>query len=209
MALNYKVRQGDSLTSIAFDFGFHWETLWNHPNNAALKNSRKDPHVIYPGDTLYIPDKDPRIEERPTDAKHQFVRKATPDRLLLRLLKDFEPRANVPYTLVVDGESKEGTTDGDGMVDELISPGAKEGKLVLDGGKEEYKLALGHIDPIDTVSGLQGRLQNLGYFAGQVTGEMDDKTQDAVRAFQAASDLPETGEADDATQSKLKSEYGC
>ncbi|HUI53524.1 MAG TPA: peptidoglycan-binding protein [Bryobacteraceae bacterium] len=209
MASNYTVQQGDSLTSIGFDFRLNWETIWNHPNNAALKNLRKDPHVLYPGDVVYIPDMDPRLEDKSADAHHKFARKSALDRFRVRLTKDFQPRANIPYTLVVDGQSIDGTTDGDGLVDQPISPGAREGKLVLDGGKEEYEFALGNIDPIDTVSGLQGRLQNLGYFAGEVTGEMDDDTTDAVRAFQAACGLSETGEPDDSTLAKLKSEYGC
>jgi hypothetical protein len=208
MAHNYTVKQGDSLTSIAFDFGFRWEMLWNHPNNADLKNDRKDPHVIYPGDILYIPDRAPRFERRPTDAKHQFVRKSTPDKLRIQLLKDLQPRPNLPYTLVVDGKSSGGTTDGNGLLEEWISPGAKSAKLVIDGCKEEYPVSLGYIDPIDTVSGLQGRLQNLGYYAGQVNGSMDDETREAVRAFQAAAGLPE-GDSDDATQAHLKSDYGC
>jgi len=209
MASSYTVQQGDSLTSIAFGLGLNWEAIWNHPNNAALKSSRQDPHVLCPGDVLYIPDMDPRLEDKSADASHKFVRKASLDRLRVRLMKDFQPRSNVSYTLVVDGKTIDGTTDGDGMVDQPISPGAQEGKLLLDGGKEEYEFALGNIDPIDTISGLQGRLQNLGYFAGEVTGEMDDDTKDAVHSFQAACGLPETGEADDATMAKLKSEYGC
>src|ERR1035437_1708860 len=209
MAQDYTVEQGDSLTSIAFAFGFRWETLWNHPKNAQLKGLRKDPHVIYAGDVLHIPDKEPRIEIRAADAKHQFVRNATPDRLRVRLLKRFEPRANIPYTLVIDGKTIDGATDGDGMVNEWISPGAKEGKILLDGGKEEYPLALGSIDPIDAVSGLQSRLANLGYFAGEVSGEMDDETKQALTAFQAACRLPQTGNPDAATLNKLKSEYGC
>lgn len=209
MPQQYTVKQGDSLTSIAFELGLNWETIWNHSQNGQLKNDRQDPHVIYPGDVLYIPDKTPRIEPRATDAKHSFTRVGVPDKLQIRLLKDFEPRANVPYTLTIDGKSINGTTDGDGWVREFISPGAKQGKLTLEGGQDEYALALGNIDPLDTVSGMQGRLFNLGFLAEQVTGEMDDATRSALQAFQAAKGLPQTGEADDATREKLKSEYGC
>jgi len=38
---------------------------------------------------------------------------------------------------------------------------------------------------------------------------MDDATHDALRAFQKANGLPETGEPDAATQSKIQSRYGC
>jgi N-acetylmuramoyl-L-alanine amidase len=200
MAEEYVVEQGDSLTSIAFERGFSWETLWNHPRNAELKGLRKDQNIIYPGDVLHIPDKAVRFEQRPADARHKFVLKKTPDRLRIRLLK--------PYSLIIDGKILNRTTDDDGWVTEWISPGAKEGRLVIEGGEEEYEIALGYIDPIDTVSGLQGRLSNLGFLGGKVTGEMDDNTVRALNTFQAANDLPKTGIPDEATLNKLKSKYG-
>ena len=39
--------------------------------------------------------------------------------------------------------------------------------------------------------------------------ELDDPTTEAIRAFQAANKLLETGELEDATLAKLKSNYGC
>jgi hypothetical protein len=209
MGQEYQVNQGDSLSSIAFAFGFNWQTIWNHPNNAALKSQRKDANVLYPGDVVYIPDKDPRMENCAVDATHKFVRKATPDRLRIRLLRDFQPRANEPYTLVVDGKTINGTTDGDGMVDQPLSPGAQQAKLILDGGKEVHDLAMRQIDPIDTISGMQGRLRNLGLLSGDITGEMDDNTTSALMAFQASRGLPQTGETDAGTLSQLQSKYGC
>ena len=59
MAGNYTVKQGDHLSSIANAFKFStYQTIWDHPHNAALKAQRVNPNVLYPGDVLYIPDKD-------------------------------------------------------------------------------------------------------------------------------------------------------
>ncbi|MEY2429487.1 MAG: hypothetical protein QOJ40_2372, partial [Verrucomicrobiota bacterium] len=49
MPEDYKVKDGDCLSSIAFSKGFFWETLWNHGDNSALKSKRKDPNVLSPG----------------------------------------------------------------------------------------------------------------------------------------------------------------
>jgi LysM domain len=58
MPSNYKVRQGDHLSDIATALGFSsYETIWNHPKNAKLKQKRVNPNVLFPGDTLFIPDK--------------------------------------------------------------------------------------------------------------------------------------------------------
>jgi hypothetical protein len=39
----HDVAQGDCLLSIAEQYGFFWETLWEHPRNAELKQTRKRP----------------------------------------------------------------------------------------------------------------------------------------------------------------------
>src|SRR3979490_2695044 len=73
MASNYKIKQGEHVSRIAKQFGFaDYRTIWDHPNNAALKDLRKNPNVLAPGDQLFIPDKQLRKESRPTGATHRF-----------------------------------------------------------------------------------------------------------------------------------------
>ena len=39
----YTIGDGESLISVAVkDYGFFWQTIWNHPENAVLKDKRKD-----------------------------------------------------------------------------------------------------------------------------------------------------------------------
>ena len=71
--MQYTVKQGDCLSSIAHRFGFcDWHVLWDHPSNAAFKAKRKNPNIIYPGDVLFIPVKEPKLEDCPTEQRHTF-----------------------------------------------------------------------------------------------------------------------------------------
>ncbi len=198
----YNVRQGDCISSIADELGLKWETVWNHGNNASLRAKRKDPNVLYPGDEVYVPDRENKELPRPTDQKHKFVKKGEPTKLKLRLLDDYQPRAGVKYQLEIDGVSKSGTTDSDGFIKEMIPAGARSGRLLVGPGptKDCYDLRLGELDPLETEDGIRGRLIDLGFGA--------DNLNDAISAFQKREGLETTGEANDATLNRLKERFG-
>src|SRR5689334_3939109 len=103
MAQRYTARRGDCMTSIASQFGFLADTLWDLPENVQLKQERNDLNVLYPGDVVYVPDLRPGIVDGATDQLHQFVKKQSPAIVRLRLTDDGEPRAGVPYSLSVEG----------------------------------------------------------------------------------------------------------
>ncbi|MGB9698788.1 MAG: LysM peptidoglycan-binding domain-containing protein [Thermodesulfobacteriota bacterium] len=52
----YTVKQGDCLSSIGEKYGIFWEKIWNQPKNDKLKEKRKNPNILYPGDVIFIPD---------------------------------------------------------------------------------------------------------------------------------------------------------
>jgi hypothetical protein len=91
MPEDYTVEQGDCISSIAFEHGFFWVTLWNHPQNSGLKDRRKDPNVLMAGDIVFIPDLRPTWVSKPTEARHRFTLKGVPARLRLRLIKNKDP----------------------------------------------------------------------------------------------------------------------
>jgi N-acetylmuramoyl-L-alanine amidase len=99
MPTNYTVSQGECISSLAAANGFAPETLWNHAENAQLKASRKDPNVLYSGDSVCIPDKQPKTVSKSTDGRHVFKRKGVPTKIRIRLTDDGRPRADVPYQL--------------------------------------------------------------------------------------------------------------
>jgi N-acetylmuramoyl-L-alanine amidase len=201
----YTVRQGDSTASIAYERGFFWETIWNHSNNAELRQTRDNPNVLNPGDVIFIPDKRQKDVSAETDQRHRFRRKGVPERLRIRLLNEYdEPRADVSYTLEIDGNLISGLTDSDGFIEHAIWPNARGGRLVIEETEEAYLISLGHLDPSDEVSGIQSRLKNLGIYNAEINGQMNAETIDAIREFQREKDLEETGELDETTRQQIE-----
>lgn len=201
----YTVGLGDSIPSLAHDNGHFWETLWDHSENAELKAKRKNPNILFPGDEVYIPPIRVQDHKGSTDTRHKFVRKGIPAKLKMQLFLLGEPRRNEPYTLILDDEIIHGTTDGDGNLEHFIKPNSKGGILRLNGGKEEYPVRVGHLNPIDTISGIKQRLNNLGYNCGNESNEIDDLLTQALVQFQGDHDLEPTGEIDAATRGKIES----
>lgn len=208
----YTVKQGDCILSIANKFGCSWETLWNHPDNAALKQRRAGAaNVLLPGDVVHVPVKTARVETAATDQRHRFVEKISRAQVRLRLLdRKREPRTAVQYVASVDGVTSSGASDGAGYITIPVSPAARELELtVTEGEKTElYTLPLGAIDPIDSLSGVQQRLTNLGYQCTAELGTKGDATTAALRAFQKEMNLDASGEVDDATRQQLKQMHG-
>jgi peptidoglycan hydrolase-like protein with peptidoglycan-binding domain len=199
---NYTVQQGDCVTSIANQYGLLWTTIWKHPNNGQLRQLRKDPNVLYPGDQLFVPDLEVKQVDRPTDQRHTFVKIGAPAKLKIRLLDQDQPRAGVAYQLEIDGALKSGVTDSGGYIQQPLPPGAERGKLTVGAGstRDVYEIQFGSLDPFDTDTGVRGRLVNLG-FGG-------DDMKEAIMAFQQKEGIPVTGEADAATQSRLQTRHG-
>jgi hypothetical protein len=201
----YVAKDGDCIISIAGDTGFFWETIWNDPDNASLKQLRKEPNVLFAGDVVSIRDKQVKQEAGATDSLHSFVRKGTPAMLKLQLLdRNHQPRTNLKYTLVIDGALRSGTTDSNGWIKESMPPNAQKADLTVEdqGVQEKYKMGLGTVDPITETSGVEQRLKNLGH---STTGGLSQ----AIGTFQKKYGLPVTGNPDDATRDKLKSIHGC
>lgn len=237
MAGYYTIQQGDYLSKIASINGFaNYHTIWDHPNNAALKKKRQDPNVLFPGDKLFIPEKEERKESSITGKRHTFV--VTKQSLKLRLvLEDCyeKPIANAPCTLMVDGEARQVTTDASGKIEQQIPATLKEAFLIINDEQTPFEndaipIKVGHLDPVEEISGQIARLNNLGYFAGDVNPAQqtagdggsnddgkdcngdrknDDEFRSAVEEFQCDHGLQVDGKCGPITQAKLKKVHGC
>jgi len=206
----YTVKQGDCIQSIAYERGLFWETVWDDPKNAELKRTRKNPSALLPGDKVYICDKEEREVPGACEQRHRFRRKGVPALLRIQLYDSQDkPRANEPYILSIDGELRRGQTDGNGFVEQTVPPGAQKGTLTVGEGEDqdEYELELRCLDPADQISGAQGRLNNLGYDAGEANGLLTAETQDALSQFQRDYGLPVTGQLDKETAKKIEEVY--
>lgn len=205
----YTVRQRDCLSSIAERYGLTWQRIWEHPNNAQFRNERESPNILYPGDVIFVPDRESRDESGSTSQRHRFRRRGT-TKLKIRLLIHGIAAANQAYILEIGGSSYNGNTDVDGILEETIPTNARNGKLTLQTGEDERELLLdiGGLDPITEITGVQARLNNLGYDCGRVDGRIGPLTRAALSAFQETNELEITGEIDSATRDKLVELYG-
>jgi len=202
---SYVVVEGDCISSLAEAHGLKWQTLWDH--NPELKALRKNPNALQPGDVILIPSLRLRYENRPTEQRHKFVRKGVPAKFRLILERFDEPLANKRWVLSVDGEIHSGTTNSKGMLEIALPPEARSGHLVVPEEDLEYDLSFGYLDPSDTISGAQARLENLGFYEGGITGELDDDTREAILMFQTAHGLLATGELDNLTRTELEQRH--
>lgn len=213
MGASHVVRKHECLSSIARGHGFSdWRTIWDHPANAELRRRRRNPNVLLPGDEVYVPDPAPKSVACATGATHRFRLRRPTTRLRLALEDvDGHAFAEVAYRLAIDGgEAEEGETDAAGRIDHPVPCDAVRGTLVLWLGavgdatrSRVVELHLGGLDPSDSVTGAQARLNNLGFRAGREDGVIGPRTRAALGRFQARRGLPVTRKLDDATCAAL------
>lgn len=207
MATVHRVNQGEDIASIGAKYGWLPKSLWDHPDNKALKELRKDPNVLLPGDVVKIPERRPKEHSGGTEQRHKFYKKISA-RLKLRFTDNGKPMTGAKYVLDIDGVIREGQTDGEGGIDEPLPANARSGIVYLGERRLPFPLSFGGLDPVTEISGAQGRLKNLGLYAGDIDGKLNAETAQALREFQANNDLPETGQLDQTTQDKLKELHG-
>ncbi|MFH1216443.1 MAG: peptidoglycan-binding protein [Pseudomonadota bacterium] len=235
MSTKHVVRQGDCISSIADKYGHFWEKVWNHSENAELKNLRKDPNVLLAEDEVMVPDLEEKQEAGATEERHRFRKKGVPAKIRLKIMQEPVPdsgssqesgdviqstsssmqdevRSDLPYRLEIDGYVTDGTTDSEGMIEFSIPPGARRGKVILEPNTtraKEIPLMLGALDPVSEIRGVKQRLANLGFDCGNTNDdEIAEEVEAALRFFQDEYDLEVTGVIDDATRDKLKEVHG-
>ncbi len=210
-----------------------WKKQWdaNADLKAKRKNPNllfKGPALGGDGDTLDVKPLEAKKVKKAGGKNYKF--KAPHPKLFLRLRvlnEDFTALKNSAYSLTLDGvaEPFEGKTNGQGQLEVEIPPAAKKGTLTVTvpppsgkkGGAVEgetgmsWEIEIGALNPIreeapdaNCLSGVQQRMNNLGFPCGDVTGVSDDATKNAIKQFQATFGLSETGDPDPGnTQAKL------
>ena len=205
----HTVKQGDCVESIGAVHGFHWKTIWDHAENSGLRAEWTSPNLLLPGDRVFVPELTLKEDDATTEERHRYRLKGVPAVLKVRLLNNGEPRQHEKWSAVVDGKIQEGTTDGDGLATLRVLPRTAFVRFTLESGVE-YRLLLRELDPLETMSGVQARLNNLGYESGAADGIRGPITTGAIKRFQA--DFPPLevdGIVGPNTRAKLKEVYGC
>lgn len=209
---HHTVERGDCISSLAHASGHRWRTIWEHAENAALRDVRDDPDVLNPGDRVFIPALRYQEATCPSGATYRFEHREAGARLRL-VVRDGNrrPMPGLDYLLDVDGVLASGALDDAARIDEPIPPNAKAGVLELY-DRTRTLLArmgfrLGEMDPVTTERGVAERLQNLGFGAC----DESDALTDAIAHFQALHLGPEhvTGEMNDETRAKLIEVYAA
>lgn len=215
MAKYHTVKQGEHLSKIALQYGFpDYRKIWDHPENAPLKQKRQNPNVLFPGDRLYIPDKQEKIESGATGQRHRFRLTLQPLKLRI-VVKDLndQPVTNTSCQLHIEGEIYKLTTDSQGLIEQEIPRIAERGKLTIQDPENamdmEVPIQIGHLDPVEEVSGQVARLNNLGYKAGKLESPDPEQLRSAIEEFQCDHGLAVDGICGPQTQAKLKEIHGC
>lgn len=177
------VVQGECIDSISLQEGIPSDRIWSFSGNQKLKADRKDLNVLLPTDKVVIPDPVSNwVEGKATSNTHQFRLKPRLREYRIRaLLAGTAPKA-LEYTSVeVDGKKMDTTASGEWIVCQMPLNAAKAVIQIKDWGS--YEVELGNLDPLDTPSGKERRLQDLGYFDGLPEG-MDVNQDNAMKLFQ-------------------------
>jgi hypothetical protein len=205
---------GECVAQLAYRFGLPIDTIRDLSANAGVKTSRGSMHVLAPGDPLTIPAIALQWAAAESGNRYRIHRKGVPEVLRVRLLdEDEQPRPGVPYLAHVETddervlEDQEGTTDDEGFVAVAIPPNAIRAEVSIGSGGDvqRYELRLGELDPVETLRGVQQRLNNLGYPCGAEDGTLSEATAAALEAFQADYGLVVSGLGDEPTQQLLAS----
>jgi hypothetical protein len=166
--------------------------------------------VLFPGDEIKIPDLKPKILSLETGQVHRIVVNL-PVVELRAYLRDLDGTAiaNQDYVIRFEGCEEKGKTSDKGLLKHRVPASIDEAEVEMAALGLKVRLGCGRIDPIDTITGFQTRLNNLGFGAGPVDGELGPRTRDAIQRFQTSAGIEETGEMDDQTGQKLIQAYGC
>jgi N-acetylmuramoyl-L-alanine amidase len=215
---SHVVEQGECFATIARDNGMTRDDLYQHPDNAELRQKRPSPFVLHPGDVVSVPDHPLQRVSAGTEMRHRYVTQL-PQRELRVTLKDAsgKPISNETYAITIGDDLQSGTTDGDGLLVQKFRRREPSAKLVIQG--RVVILAFGEIDPVkdapdEGASGARERLRNLGYDVGDATQEdaddngLDGGTRTAIALFQHHAGIDVTGKLDDATMAKLVELHG-
>jgi len=225
MPIDHIVAEGEHLLMIALQYGFaEIDAIWSDPKNSELKKLRGTPHILLAGDKVHIPDKQSKDETVQTGQRTVFQAKGAGSIELHVKVTDQAFVAIKGSCVLKDGSASIPLPQKGDVFEGALDPTLKKGVLQFPTAPDErlrpsITIEPGQLDPHETLTGMQQRLNNLGYFAGFVKtkatdakklAEQDPQMLWAVQEFQC--DHLGPNEADGVpgkkTTDKLKEVYG-
>jgi hypothetical protein len=203
----HTIAHHECINSIAARYGFHWRDVWEHPDNQAIRELRKNPNLLCPGDTIAVPTPRPGSQSLASGQQHRMVVRVGA-KLRIRLQDRGEPISGA-YVLEVGGRRLEGELDGEGQLEQPIPATATRATLLLVERNELVELLLGDLDPADTPVGAIERLVNLGLFTDRSVRTLTPEVRHVLLLVQREEGLEATGELDEATADVLVRWHGC
>ncbi|MGA2448331.1 MAG: hypothetical protein ABTD50_06640 [Polyangiaceae bacterium] len=177
----YVICQGDFLAKLAHRFGFDADEVWNDPANESLRDVRKDHNILAPTDVLYIPDDagtNLPVHNLAIGQTNTFVSDPPMVTIAVKFAnKDSSSHASKAFTIQELDHLTDLTTTGDGVASFQAPVTLKTATLTFTESGEIWKLCIGTLDPVNTISGIFQRLQNLGYIPASAQVNGDDRTQ--------------------------------
>jgi hypothetical protein len=170
----YVVAAGDHLPAIAFRLGADADAIWKDPRNREL-SARRDPHMLAPGDVLYVPE--PRMRTAPLRVgdTNRFTAEIPHISVRVRLVDEkAQPRKHQPVEVRGVGHVPPHWTDGDGVLELGVPVCTRTLSLLLVDEGIEVPLFVGGLDPAEESSGQRMRLSNLGFMPDLAAAEPAD-----------------------------------
>jgi hypothetical protein len=179
----HKVKQGEWLSRIAKKYRFRdYMIIWNDDRNKTLREKRGSPDILFPEEIIIIPEEDKNKFAVDTGKKNIVNLAKTADTLGIRI-----DASNI--VLQYEGQSDK-TNGPNGEVKSTIPIEKNVARIIITGIEgERPRLLIGQLDPHNTISGAQGRLQLLGYYRGEIDGKLTMQTRAAIAKFQIFEDI--------------------
>lgn len=150
---DHTLKSDETLADVANRHRLLWETLWDAPINAGLREKRKYAENVQPGDIIRIPQPRLKGELASTDQAHTFRIKKSELRthwIELELLDEEDrPQAQEPYWIrLANGMIQEGLLNDQGIVRiDRIPAGMSLVKFpTID--REEWEVASSPVKPV-------------------------------------------------------------
>lgn len=203
----YVVNQGDHLVNIAFRLGIDADETWNHPRNAELR-ARRHPNILAPGDILFIPTSSRQSLPFIQGAKNRYTASIPCTTLRITFQTAGKAISDEPFEVEGLGRPFSGKSDGAGLVNIEVPAHVQQIDIHFTRLELVFPVLIGHMDPVDELSGVRKRLEQLGYYQGFEHIEADIRDRLAIESFQRKCGIEATGTLDDATKTALVEAYG-